>query len=346
MNVNQRFFEACSQGNVQTFSNLVTLSGVNINAVTNSSTALTIAIRNSHREIFSRLLNCNDIDVNMKTGEGLTGLHVACQTDNVAAIEALCQHPLVNVNSRSDNGDTPLMLAIIGGHVEAVKKLVTNDQVDLENLDYRDRINFDNGHIVHGFLTILGIIDEAKQERFRMSLNILRLGEASDIEERERTEAEPEADDVKDDLRSILSRVDRLRGDLMAKMCDYDEKKAHVDGLKRKHDRETASLVSRHLRETQALETRHSHQLSSMTRRQTEERAQAEEERRGMKQELAELRESLGHLLDNTKEPAPPCPSCPVCFESLAPPVRILQCINGHLVCERCRAQPQIEVRE
>ena len=100
MNINQRFFEACSQGNVQTFSNLVSLSGVNINCVTNNSTPLTISIRNNHREIFTRLLNNSDIDVNKKSGEGLTGLHVACLTDNLAAIEVLRQNPLVNFNSR------------------------------------------------------------------------------------------------------------------------------------------------------------------------------------------------------------------------------------------------------
>ena len=119
--------------------------------------------------------------------------------------------------------------------MEAVKRLVTNDQVDLDNLNYRNRLNFDNGHIV--FLTILGIIDKAKQERFRM-----RLGDASDTEDGERTETPAEPDEIKDDL----NRVEKLRGDLMAKMCDYDEKKAHVDSLKRKHDREISGLVSRH----------------------------------------------------------------------------------------------------
>ena len=103
------------------------------------------------------------------------------------------------------------MMAIIGGHVEAVRKLVTNDQVDLDDLNYRYRLNFDNGHIVHGFLTILGIIDEAKQERFRTSLNILRLGDASDAVDMERTETAPEADEVKDDLRSDMS-VDTAAG--------------------------------------------------------------------------------------------------------------------------------------
>ena len=92
--------------------------------------------------------------------DGLTSLHVACRDSNIPAIEALCLHPLVNVNERSDSGDTPLMLAIIGGHVEAVRKLVSNDLVNLEDLDYRERINFDNGHIVHSFLTILGNCDQ------------------------------------------------------------------------------------------------------------------------------------------------------------------------------------------
>ena len=88
--------------------------------------------------------------------DGRTALHVACDTDNVAAIEAISAHPLVNVNEKTNLGDTPLMLAIIGGHVEAVRKLVTMDEVNLEDLDYRERMNFDNGHIVHSFLTILG----------------------------------------------------------------------------------------------------------------------------------------------------------------------------------------------
>ena len=85
--------------------------------------------------------------------------------------------------------------------------------MDLDNLNYRNRLNFDNGDIVHVFLTILGIIDKAKQERFRM-----RLGDASDTEDGERTETPAEPDEIKDDL----NRVEKLRGNLMAKMCDYD----------------------------------------------------------------------------------------------------------------------------
>ena len=33
----------------------------------------------------------------------------------------------------------------------------------------------------------------------------------------------------------------------------------------------------------------------------------------------------------------PPAPECPVCLESLAPPVRLYNCPDGHLVCGNCR---------
>jgi len=33
----------------------------------------------------------------------------------------------------------------------------------------------------------------------------------------------------------------------------------------------------------------------------------------------------------------PQVPECPVCLEEMAPPTRIFQCTNGHLVCETCK---------
>merc|ERR1712172_159417 len=33
----------------------------------------------------------------------------------------------------------------------------------------------------------------------------------------------------------------------------------------------------------------------------------------------------------------PQIPECPVCLEEMAPPTRIFQCRNGHLICETCK---------
>ena len=183
----------------------------------------------------------------------------------------------------------------------------------------------------------------------RMTLNILRLGGESDPEDGDRVDTDNDGDDVKDGVRSILQRVERVRAEILAKMFDYDEKKENLDSMKKKHEKQTQQLVGKQFKETRALETRHKYQLKLLQKQQTEERSKAEMKRVATRKELEQLKESLEHLMtDNPVTPAtpppPPCPSCPVCFEVLKPPVRILQCINGHLVCERCRSQPQIEV--
>ena len=340
MSLNQRFFSACETGNVILFNTLLS-QGVNVNYVHNNSTHLGISISNNHTEIFTNLINHHEIDVNKKFGSGWTALHVACDKNITAAISPLCSHPLVNVNERNDDGDTPLTRAVLGGHVEAVRKLVANDQVNLDETLSQDRLNFNNGNLVHSFLTILGIIEEAKQERLRHTFNMLRL--RSDAKNEEDEERCAEGDSVKEEMRTILERVERLRTDIMSKMLDYDEKAASLGALKRKHEKQTEKLRSRQRKEAAALETKHEYQLEILGRQQAEEKVRAEREKVMTRQELEQLRSSLDHLLDSSGPP-PPCPTCPVCFESLRPPVRILQCINGHLVCERCRAQPQVEV--
>ena len=37
-----------------------------------------------------------------------------------------------------------------------------------------------------------------------------------------------------------------------------------------------------------------------------------------------------------------PAPECPICLESLAPPARLYNCPEGHLLCSECRTKVQI----
>ena len=244
------------------------------------------------------------------------------------------------------------------------------DAVSLENLDYRDRLTFSNGNIVHNFLTILGVIDETKQRRLRNTLDHLILGSGGEtveqdteqIELADESEPEEEEDDedesgeeegesVKDSIRPILHLVERVRADILTKMLDYDEKKASLEAMVSSQERETAQLAERQRRERRALDTKHARQAEQLARQQSEEHGRAECAAARTKQELGNLRKSLDHLLVSPGEnkactaPAPPCPVCPVCFDPLSPPTRILQCINGHLVCDRCGSQPQVILR-
>merc|ERR1719318_1607486 len=56
-----------------------------------------------------------------------------------------------------------------------------------------------------------------------------------------------------------------------------------------------------------------------------------------LKIQKKELKKQLSKL--SAKPKILPCPECPVCSDSMRPPTRILQCIGGHLVCEKCARQ-------
>ena len=45
----------------------------------------------------------------------------------------------------------------------------------------------------------------------------------------------------------------------------------------------------------------------------------------------------------NSEGNRPEVPECPICFEEIAPPVRIFQCRYGHLVCHFFTQVTQVE---
>merc|ERR1719500_351239 len=51
----------------------------------------------------------------------------------------------------------------------------------------------------------------------------------------------------------------------------------------------------------------------------------------------AELENERNVSLRPSAPSQPQVPECPVCLEEMAPPTRIFQCRNGHLICEPCK---------
>ena len=73
-----------------------------------------------------------------------------------------------------------------------------------------------------------------------------------------------------------------------------------------------------------------------------------DEEKERLRTELDQLEVSLEDLMtsgvttEEVRDSFLPCPECPVCLEMLMPPIRIMQCSNGHLVCEVCESKPEL----
>ena len=99
-------------------------------------TCLIAAVRGQHMKVVELLLKQRKTDVNFQDDQGMAALHYACVRENTQIIEMLLSHPKVNPNLREWNGDrSPLELAVIGGHLDAVQILLASSQVrvDMKN---------------------------------------------------------------------------------------------------------------------------------------------------------------------------------------------------------------------
>ena len=62
-----------------------------------------------------------------------------------------------------------------------------------------------------------------------------------------------------------------------------------------------------------------------------------------------EMQRSMTHLIESLAKPATekstiPCPECPICFEEMKPPMRIIQCKSGHLICRNCETKAEVRI--
>ena len=81
-----------------------------------------------------------------------------------------------------------------------------------------------------------------------------------------------------------------------------------------------------------------------------ESRAEVE----GLKIEVTDLKRKIETLeinviskldaleIPSKKKATIPCPECPICFNEMKPPIRIVQCTSGHLICRQCRDNPEV----
>ena len=94
-------------------------------------------------ETLELLLRRPDIDVNSKNDDGKTPLHFACDKGHVETLELLLRCPDIDVNSKDDDGDTPLHLACTERNVEAAKLLLRHSDIDvsIENTDDSTPLN-------------------------------------------------------------------------------------------------------------------------------------------------------------------------------------------------------------
>lgn len=96
---------ACKGSNVEIVKLLLKHAKFNINLKANGKSCLYYACRNN-AQITELLLHQDDINVNGKTPTGISPLMLACESKNKKIVEMILQHPNVDVDDMTINGDS------------------------------------------------------------------------------------------------------------------------------------------------------------------------------------------------------------------------------------------------
>lgn len=81
------------------------------------------------RRLFER--SWRPANINEADGGGWSALHLAALNARTAAVEALIEHPTVDVNSRNTWKSTPLSLASAKGHYASILALVKHPEIEI-----------------------------------------------------------------------------------------------------------------------------------------------------------------------------------------------------------------------
>ena len=100
------------------------------------NTGLMYAISRGHNEIVKFLVEQPTVDLNCTSREGNTALHIAADVDNVEAVRMLLADVRLNIaNHKNSVGETPVMFAMAGHPLNALRELVAHPSIDLDTKD-------------------------------------------------------------------------------------------------------------------------------------------------------------------------------------------------------------------
>ncbi|KAL9125157.1 MAG: hypothetical protein Q9217_005596, partial [Psora testacea] len=126
---------ACQGGNEAIVNKLLELEGIDANSRNNlDETPLHSAIMENRIDVFRTLLSRTDVDVNATNFRGSTPLILALVNHNSAIALKLLDRDDVDVTLAPKLGSSAIFHAAYFGYEEVVRRLLANDQVNLQSL--------------------------------------------------------------------------------------------------------------------------------------------------------------------------------------------------------------------
>jgi ankyrin repeat protein len=145
-NVNQELIEAARDRNLAAIEQLLQMPDINVNMPERLGahrTALSEAAWRGHIAIVRRLLQEN-IDVNVRDGEGMNALMRAAEHGFREIIDLLLQVPGLEINARNNIGQTASEIARAGDFDGTADHLLQREQASFAEIQLRNAANFGN----------------------------------------------------------------------------------------------------------------------------------------------------------------------------------------------------------
>ena len=106
-----------------------------------------VATASTCRRAVQLLVNCRDLDVNVKNIYGVSSLHMSCSRGNEVALEELLKAPAIDLYAVDNHGDTALHEACLLGDEQIVEMLLKEMQkrhlnLLLPNIDRQTPLHF------------------------------------------------------------------------------------------------------------------------------------------------------------------------------------------------------------
>jgi len=115
------------------------------------------------------------------------------------------------------------------------------------------------------------------------------------------------------------------------------EEKLQMD---ERQQRDMENLLEGHTLESQKLDQKHVNGRKKIADDHELDKISVKERICETKSIIKSLKLKLGNM---TTSPMLNCPECPICFDSFQPPKKLVQCVNGHMICLECKQKPQVQ---
>jgi ankyrin repeat protein len=110
----------------------------------NTKNLLLVATELGHTFIVAALVNRSDVNLNIKTNFGQTALSLAVENGHFEIALLLLMQKSTDVNAQDLDGQTPLGWAAYHGHLDIVKAIVsrTDTRIDIRDIDGRTPLSW------------------------------------------------------------------------------------------------------------------------------------------------------------------------------------------------------------